>query len=347
MRFRVAFPLALASVVLMVWLLGSVLMPFLIAAAFAYLFDPLVDRLQRLGAGRTTSVSAVFILAIAVLIVAAFFIIPAIQSQLAQFIHKVPRYVDEIRRVIEPLLIDIWPGGADFDVSSIQRLITEHWSSAGGVASVLAGKLFSSGTALITVLMNLLLIPVILFYLLRDWHDLIAWIGAQIPRQYLPICRRLATEIDDVLGHFVRGQLVVMVVLGSIYVLGLWLAGLDLALVIGFGAGLVSFVPYLGVISGLLISAVAILVQTGDPAALIWVGLVFGIGQIMEQVVLQPLLLGEMIGLHPVWVIFAVLAGGQLFGFVGVLLALPAASAISVLGRFGAERWRSSQTYQA
>ncbi|WP_318269673.1 AI-2E family transporter [Salinisphaera orenii] len=337
--------MALAIALLLVWLLGSVLTPFLIAGAFAYLFDPLVDRLERLGARRTLSVSVVFVLAIAILVVAAFLIVPAIKSQLATLIHNLPRYVDQIRRVIQPLVVDVWPGVADFDVHAAQQLLTKHWSSAGGAASALAGQLFSSGTALLAVLMNLLLTPVILFYLLRDWDRLVQWIGDQIPRPWLPTCQRLAREIDKKLGHFVRGQLLVMVILGCLYALGLWLSGLNLALVIGFGAGLVSFVPYLGVISGLLVASVAMLVQTGDPSALIWVAVVFAVGQILEQVVLQPLLLGEAIGLHPVWVIFAVLAGGQLFGFVGVLIALPVASAVSVLGRFGAERWRGSQLY--
>lgn len=345
MNPRVAILLALGAVVLLIWLLGSVLTPFLIAAAFAYLFDPLVDRLEQLGAGRTLSVGVVFVLALAILIIAAFFIVPAIQAQLTQFIHNIPRYIDQLRRMIEPWVEDIWPGVASFDVQSIRQLLAEHWSSASGVARSLAGQLFSSGSALIAVLINLFLIPVILFYLLRDWDDLIQWIGNQVPRSYLPTFKRLAGEIDQVLGHFVRGQLLVMAVLGSFYVLGLWLLGLDLALVIGFGAGLVSFVPYLGVITGLLVSGVAILVQTGDPTQLIWIALIFGIGQLLEQVVLQPLLLGDAIGLHPVWVIFAVLAGGQLLGFVGVLIALPAASAISVLARYAAERWHSSQGY--
>ncbi len=345
MRLRIALLAAMGVAVLLVWLLGSVLTPFLIAGAFAYLFNPLVGRLQRLGAGRTTSVTVVFSLALIVLGLAAFFIVPAIQSQLARFIHNLPRYIDEVRRVILPMISEVWPGVSHLDLHSVQQLLAQHWESAGGVASILADKLFSSGTALIAVLMNLLLVPVILFYLLRDWDHLIQWIGEQIPRRYLPTCRRLCIEIDDKLGHFVRGQLLVMVVLGCIYVLGLWLAGLNLALVIGFGAGLVSFVPYLGVISGLMVSSVAMLVQSGDPSALIWVVIVFAIGQVMEQLVLQPFLLGEAIGLHPVWVIFSVLAGAQLFGFVGVLIALPVASGVSVLGRYGAERWRASRLY--
>jgi len=148
-----------------------------------------------------------------------------------------------------------------------------------------------------------------------------------------------------VLGQFIRGQLLVMAVLGSIYIVGLWLAGLELALVIGLGAGIVSFVPYVGVIFGLAVSSIAMLVQTGDPFQLIWVFIVFGIGQTLEQVILQPLLLGDAIGLHPVWVIFAVLAGGQLLGFVGVLIALPVAAAVAVIVRYGGRKWRASRLY--
>jgi predicted PurR-regulated permease PerM len=193
--------------------------------------------------------------------------------------------------------------------------------------------------------MNVLLIPVIMFYLLRDWDHMVAWIRSQLPRRHVGTITELAQETDRVLGQFIRGQLLVMAVLGSIYIVGLWLAGLELALVIGLGAGIVSFVPYVGVIFGLAVSSIAMLVQTGDPFQLIWVFIVFGIGQTLEQVILQPLLLGDAIGLHPVWVIFAVLAGGQLLGFVGVLIALPVAAAVAVIVRYGGRKWRASRLY--
>lgn len=335
----------LALVLLLIWLLGSILTPFLVGAGLAYLCDPLVDRLERLRMSRTSGVVVVFAAVTLVCALLFLLLLPMLQQQANTLVHNLPRYANWIQRTAAPWLGGVDRGGEPIDVDSIKGLITDNWGTAGGVASSLAKKAFSSGTALMAMIMNLLLIPVIMFYLLRDWDHMVAWIRSQLPRRYVGTISELAQETDEVLGHFIRGQLLVMTVLGSIYIVGLWLSGLDLALVIGLGAGVVSFVPYVGVISGLLVSSIAMLVQTGDPVQLVWVFVVFGIGQVMEQVVLQPLLLGDAIGLHPVWVIFAVLAGGQLLGFVGVLVALPTAAAIAVLVRYGGRQWRASRLY--
>lgn len=331
---------ALAFVVLAVWLLGSVLTPFLVGAGLAYVCDPIVDRLEKLRLSRTGGVVVVFAVVVVAVTVLMLLLLPLLQQQLDTLVQNLPRYVDWIQRTIAPYL-----GGRSLDIESIKTLIADNWGTAGGFASSVAKKAFSSGTALMAVVMNVLLIPVIMFYLLRDWDRMVAWIKSQLPRRHVDTIAELAGETDQVLGQFIRGQLLVMSVLGSIYIVGLWLAGLDLALVIGLGAGIVSFVPYLGVISGLAVSSIAILVQTGDPLQLIWVFAVFGTGQVLEQVVLQPLLLGDAIGLHPVWVIFAVLAGGQLMGFVGVLIALPVAAAVAVIVRYGGRQWRASRLY--
>lgn len=336
---------ALALVVLTVWSLGSVLTPFLVGAGLAYVCDPIVDRLERLGLSRTAGVIVVFAVVAVVWALLLLLLLPQLQQQINTLIQNLPRYVDWIQLALAPYLGGMGPGGGPLDVESIKTLIAENWGTAGGFATSLAKQAFSSGTALLALAMNLLLIPVIMFYLLRDWDHMVAWIRAQLPRRYVGTISDLAIETDRVLGQFIRGQMVVMSVLGAIYIVGLWLAGLELALVIGLGAGLVSFVPYVGVISGLLVSSIAMLVQTGEPFQLIWVFVVFGTGQVLEQVVLQPLLLGDAIGLHPVWVIFAILAGGQLLGFVGVLIALPVAAAVAVLVRYGGRQWRSSRLY--
>ena len=345
MRGRTLVFLALASSILFVWIMGSVLIPFAIGAGLAYLCDPLVDRLQRLGLSRTGGVVLVFAAVLLGFTLAMFLLLPVLQQQLNTLVHNLPRYADWIQRTVSPLLGRLSPGGQAVDVGSIRNIIANNWGTAGGVASTIAQQAFSSGTALMAIAINALLVPVIMFYLLRDWDHMIAWIRSQLPRRYVATISALAQETNQVLGHFIRGQLLVMAVLGSIYMIGLSLAGLDLALVIGLGAGLVSFVPYVGVISGLCVSTVAILVQTGDPFQIFWVLLVFAIGQAMEQMVLQPLLLGDAIGLHPVWVIFSVLAGGQIFGFLGVLLALPVAAVIAVVVRYGGRRWRASRLY--
>ena len=330
----------LAFVLVSLWLLGSVLTPFLIGAGLAYVCDPIVDRLEAMRLSRTGGVIVVFAVVVVVLSLLMLLLLPQLQQQINTLVQNLPRYADWIQQSTAPYL-----GGRALDIESIKTLIAENWGTAGGFASSVAKQAFSSGTALMAIAMNLLLIPVIMFYLLRDWDHMVAWIKSQLPRRYVGTITELAQETDQVLGQFIRGQLLVMTVLGSVYIVGLWLAGLDLALVIGLGAGLVSFVPYVGVISGLAVSSIAMLVQTGDPVQLLWVFLVFGIGQVLEQVILQPLLLGDAIGLHPVWVIFAVLAGGQLLGFAGVLIALPVAAAIAVVVRYGGRQWRASRLY--
>ena len=233
----------------------------------------------------------------------------------------------------------------DLDRESLTGVLSENWASAGGIAtSVLAG-VSRSGMALVGWLINLVLIPVVTFYLLRDWEELLARVRAMLPRPVEPTVLKLARESDHVLGAFLRGQLLVMLALATIYSVGLWMAGVDLALLIGVVAGLISFVPYLGTIVGVGAGVIATLVQHGDMAHLVAVLVVFGIGQAAEGMLLQPILLGDRIGLHPVAVIFAVLAGGQLFGFLGVLLALPVAAVLMVVLRHLYQRYQESEVY--
>ncbi|MDA3922051.1 MAG: AI-2E family transporter [Salinisphaera sp.] len=345
MRGRTLALIGLAALVAAIVLLHSMLLPFVLGAGLAYVCDPIVDRLQRLRLSRTVGVIIVFVVLILVFVLLTFLLLPVLQAQFDTLIRSLPRYADWIQRTFNPLIHKFAPRVGGINADSLRQLISNNWGSASGLASAVAKKAFSSSTALFAMVVNLLLVPVIMFYLLRDWDHMTAFIRSQLPRRYVETITELARETDDVLGHFIRGQALVMVVLGSIYIAGLWLAGLDLALVIGLGAGLISFVPYVGVISGLTMATVAMLVQTGDPLQVMWVFVVFGIGQVMEQMVLTPLLLGEAIGLHPVWVIFAVLAGGTLFGFIGVLLALPAAATIAVVVRYGGKRWRASRIY--
>lgn len=345
MRGRTLAVIGIVALVVIVAFLHSMLLPFVLGAGLAYVCDPIVDRLERLGVKRIFGVIIVFLVMILGVAVALLLFLPVLQAQLTTLIGNVPRYIDWVQRTANPWVERIAPDVGGIDAGSVRQFIANHWGSASGFATTIVRKAFSSGTALFSWVINLLLVPVIMFYLLRDWDYMTAFIRAQLPRRYAGTIVSLARETDEVLGHFIRGQALVMVVLGTIYVVGLWLAGLDLALVIGMGAGLVSFVPYLGVISGVSVATLAMLVQTGDPVQVLWVLLVFGIGQLMEQMVLQPLLLGDAIGLHPVWVIFAVLAGGQLFGFIGVLLALPIAAVVAVIARYGGRRWRESRFF--
>ena len=228
-----------------------------------------------------------------------------------------------------------------FDTDRLMAQIKEHIGSIGSVL----GTLSRSGFGVVMWLTNLVLIPVVWFYLLRDWDRLVGWIDRILPRSIEPTVAHLAREADAVLGAFVRGQLLVMLALAIYYGVALTLIGISVGPLIGMVAGLLSFVPYLGFITGFAAAIIASLVTHGDWTHLLMVIGVFVVGQLLEGYVLVPRLVGEKIGLHPVAVIFAVLAGGYLFGFLGVLLALPAASVILVLLRYLAQRYKQSDLY--
>lgn len=333
------------GLLLFLWLLGPVLVPFVLGAALAYLGDPLVDRLENLRLSRTSGVVIVFsVITLGSLALIAL-LLPLLQQQLQTFLQRLPEYLQWIQTTALPAVGVSIPEGGHIDAQSLRALVSDNWEQAGSIARELLAKATQSSGALLTLMVNILMVPVVTFYLLRDWDRLVAWIDGMVPRPAIGKVREIARETDNVLAAFLRGQLTVMVVLGLIYTVGLWLAGLELALLIGLGAGFVSFVPYLGLIVGLSSAVVAMLFQ--EPALLPVLGvlIVFGIGQILETAVLTPMLVGDRIGLHPVAVIFALLAGGQLFGFVGVLVALPASAAISVMMRHAKQRWLRSPVY--
>jgi predicted PurR-regulated permease PerM len=330
----------------LVWLLSPILMPFVLAGVFAYLGDPLVDRLERLRLGRGLAASLVFLLMLLIVAIALVLLVPFIQRQIAHFIAALPGYAAWINLNAIPWLEDkLHIPASEFDVSTVMARLRGNAGTVGGVVTTVLGYATRSGLALIGVGVAVVLVPVVTFYLLRDWDKLVAHVDQLLPREAQPTIRRLARETDSVLGAFVRGQLLVMVGLAIFYAVALKLVGLDVGPLIGMIAGLVSFVPYLGFIIGLLASIVAALVQFHDGFHLVLVLVVFGIGNLLESYVLVPKLVGDRIGLHPVAVIFAVLAFGELFGFIGVLLALPMASIAVVLLRFLRERYEASSLY--
>jgi len=331
---------------LLLYLLAPVLTPFFIGAALAYLGDPLVAWLEARRLSRTLAVTVVFSIMLLAIAAAAAVLVPMLEQQLAAFITKLPEYLDWLQQRALP-----WVQGqlgmpeTALDVASIKQALTANWQQLGGISMQIAGAITRSWLTMLGWLTNLVLIPLVTFYLLRDWDKLLRRIGDLLPRRIAPAAVLLAKECDAMLGHFLRGQLTVMLVLATVYSLGLWWVGIDLALLIGLFAGTVSFVPYLGFILGIVAGGTAALVQFHDVSHVLQVLLVFGVGQLLESFVLTPLLLGERIGLHPLAVIFAVMAGGQLFGFAGVLLALPAAAVIGVLIRSAHERYRTSRLY--
>lgn len=328
----------------LLYLLSPVLTPFLVAALLAYIGDPLVDRLEARKISRTLAVTIVFVglslLTMALLII----LIPLLQSQIGDLFEKVPGYIDWLQQTALPWL-QTTLGLEIPNVGDLKQVMLAHWQQAGGVAVGILGSVTSSGAALLGVLVNLVLIPVVTFYLLRDWDVLVARIRESIPRHLEETVVKLAKGADEVLGAFLRGQLLVMLGLGVIYSVGLWLAGIDHALLIGMTAGVVSFVPYLGLIVGIVLAGIASVLQFQGMSHLWQVAAVFGIGQVAESVLLTPWLVGDRIGLHPVMVIFAVLAFGQLFGFFGVLLALPVAAVMMVLARHMHEQYKNSSLY--
>lgn len=331
----------------LIYLLAPILTPFLIAAALAYLGDPLVDRLEAWKLSRTVSVVIVFTGIFFILLLIFLFLIPILETQISKLISQINPFVQWSTGLLGPYLKDNL--GIDIAVLEVGRLtdiISAHWRETGGFIRNTVSTLSKSGQVILTWIANLALIPVITFYLLRDWDRMVAYIDDLVPRSIEPTIAQLARESNDTLSAFMRGQLLVMLALGIIYSVGLSIVGLDFAVLIGMLAGFLSFVPYLGLIVGIGVAGIAVLFQTQDPLNLLWVILVFVLGQVVEGTVLTPNFVGERIGLHPVTVIFAILAGGQLFGFFGVLLALPVAAVLAVIMRHLHDSYKQSQMYR-
>jgi predicted PurR-regulated permease PerM len=331
----------------LLYLLSPVLTPFVAGALIAYLGNPVADRLETRGLSRLAAVCAVFATAALAAILAMLFLLPLLEEQIEGLMDRLPAYAAWIKTRLLPWLRKSL--GVQVRIQSLDQLASllgDNWRQAGGVAAALLASLSRSGAAALSWIMNLLLIPVVTFYLLRDWNSLIARLHDLLPRRHAPVIAGLAAEADAVLGAFLRGQFLVMLALGIIYSVGLWIVGLDLALLIGMAAGLVSFIPYMGALFGLTAACAAAAAQFEDAWAILPVLAAFGVGQTLEGTLLTPRLVGERIGLHPVAVIFAVLAGGRLFGFLGVLLALPAASVIMVLLRHAHGAYKSSALYE-
>ncbi|WP_455375062.1 AI-2E family transporter [Kaarinaea lacus] len=331
---------------ILVYLLAPVITPFLMGALLAYLGDPLVDRLEAKKLSRTVSVIIVFVFIFLVVLLIPVVLLPLIEQQISALATNFPKYIDWIQLNVVPFIsqtFNIDP--SILNTATLKQSIVTSWREVGGFAGNIVSGISKSSVVLLSWLANLVLVPVVTFYLLRDWDVMMEKIRQLLPRATEPTVVKLAKECDDVLGQFLRGQVTVMIALGIIYTVGLWIVGLDLALLVGMIAGLVSFVPYLGFIVGIVLAGIAAIMQFGDMTYLLYVAIVFGIGQALEGMLLTPLLVGDKIGLHPVAVIFAVMAGGQLFGFVGVLLALPVAAVIVVLLRHVHELYKLSEIY--
>lgn len=326
----------LAALVVAGWLLyrlSPVLTPFIAAGLLAYIADPLVDRLQRLKLPRAVAVVAVFLLTFAFLGLLVLLIVPLVNAQVAALLDALPAIVGQVEQVWWPKLAPLLDLQSGEDVG-VAAFITRYGEMAAAWGSSLLLSVTRSGGALAAAVISLFLVPILTFYLLRDWDMIVARIGALVPSGSRDTAFRLARETDDVLAAFLRGQILVMLSLAAIYSLGLSLIGLRFAIAIGVLAGLVSFVPYLGFIFGILLAGLTVALEPDPLWRLAGVVATFSAAQVIEGSFLTPRLVGDRIGLHPVLVIFAVAAGGQLFGFFGILLALPMAAVLSVLIRF-------------
>jgi predicted PurR-regulated permease PerM len=332
------------------YLLLPVLTPFLIAAILAYICDPLVDRLCFFGIGKFKlgrTLATVLVMAgfFGILTLLLLILIPLLQKESLLIAERLPSTINNIRTFVEPWLQSKFGISFAIDGAQIQDIITKNWKTAGGLLGDVLIMAGNNGMALIGIIVNILLLPVVLFYLLRDWDGFVASIGQLIPREWHDKSATVASEINQVLAEFLRGQLSVMLAMSVFYAIGLWLAGLSLALPIGLVAGLLGFVPYLGIATGITLALIVAALQFTSLGQVIPVLMVFGLGQMLEGMILTPKLVGDRIGLHPVVVIFALLAGGQLFGFAGVLLALPVSAAIAVGLRHTKDHYLNSDTY--
>jgi predicted PurR-regulated permease PerM len=319
-----------AAVVLLVWLLAPILAPFLFAGILAYILDPIVERLTNRYFPRTLAALLVMLVALGLLVALLLVVLPLLYRETQLLLQKLPGFLDWSNTNAAPWLKERLGVDVSFDVASVKEMAREAFAANDDFTKRVLHSVGVGGLAVIAFVVNLVLVPVVLFYLLRDWNTLLASIESLVPPRVRPNVMTLAREIDAVLAEYLRGEMLVILIMSTYYCVALSLAGLDFALPIGIVTGLAVLVPYVGITVGLFLATAAALLQFGTLAGLLWVWLAIGIGQALEGMAVTPLIVGNRIGLHPVAVIFALLAFGQVFGFFGVLLALPASAALLV-----------------
>ena len=338
--------IAAVMFVLLLWLFSGILLPFVLGMVIAYFLDPVADFFERRGLSRVMATTLILVLFAATFIAAVLIVVPVIGGQIANFVAKLPDYVDRLQGLASwartgPLAFLF--AGQETDLK--QELASVASSATGFVTSFLGG-LWSSSLAVVNFVSLFVVTPVVAFYLLLDWDRMVAKVDDWTPRQHVGTVRRIARDIDSSVAGFVRGQGSLCLILGTYYGIGLTLVGLNFGLLIGLFAGLISFIPYIGSTLGLLIAVGVALVQYWpDWPWIVAVVAVFLVGQFFEGNILQPKLVGASVGLHPVWLMFALFAFGTLFGFVGLLIAVPAAAAVAVLVRFALAQYLQSEMY--
>ncbi|MFU0503464.1 AI-2E family transporter [Pseudaminobacter sp. NGMCC 1.201702] len=343
LRFWLVAAIVLA---LFIYVFSSILLPFVAGMALAYFLDPVADRLQRLGLSRIMATTLILIAFLVVLVLGLVIIVPLLASQLSDFIAKLPEYLTQLQGLItsfDPQWIERRFG---VDAEGLREGLNSLLTSGFGFLTTVFQSIWSSGVALFSIASLFVVTPVVAFYMLLDWDRMVATVDSWVPRDHVETVRQIAIDINLATAGFVRGQGTLCLILGLLYAAGLTLTGLKFGVLIGLFAGLISFIPYVGSLTGLVLSVGLAFVQFWPDW--IWIAAVAGVffvGQFIEGNILQPRLVGKSVGLHPVWLMFALFAFGALFGFVGLLIAVPASAAIAVLVRFAISRYLQSPLY--
>ena len=324
------------------WGLGDVILPFIVGGAIAYFLDPIADRLERSGLSRVAATSTISIIALLVFVLLALLIIPMLVRQLVQLVNAAPTILGDL----QTFLTSRFPHIMDQD-SVVRDTLSALGKTIQARGGELAGSLLSSAMSVINFVVFIIVVPVVAFYMLLDWDHMVGKIDAALPLDYRTQIRQIGCDIDRVLAGFVRGQVSVCMILGTYYAVALMLAGLQFGLIVGAIAGLITFIPYVGaLIGGGLAIGLALFQFWGEWMQIGIVAGIFAVGQFLEGNILTPRLVAKSVGLHPVWLLFALSAFGTLFGFVGMLVAVPVAAAIGVLARFGLAQYMGSRLYR-
>jgi predicted PurR-regulated permease PerM len=330
----------------LLYVLRDILAPFVAGMAAAYLLDPVCDRLERWGLSRTLATVVVTAAFFLVLLAILLWLAPVVYGQILTLVNRLPEYFQQIGEQFRPLLEQIAGRLEGGDLSGISPNVGEHVGTVLGWVTAALKTVLSGGLALVNLLALLFITPIVAFFLLRDWDDIVGRLDKWLPRPWAGVIREQAALIDETLAGFVRGQALVCLFLGTFYAVVLTIVGLDFGITIGLFTGILSFIPYVGTTFGFVTSIAVAFAQFSEWLSIFLVAGLFIAGQAIEGNFLTPKLVGDRVGLHPVWVIFALLAGGSLFGFVGVLLAIPVAAVIGVLARFVLGRYLNSRYYR-
>jgi len=336
----------LIAVIVFLMLFSSILLPFVAGMALAYFLDPVADRLQRIGLSRMMATIVILVGFVLIFAVSLVILIPVVVGQASDFIAHLPDYITRLQQFIAGSKGSMIPGWIGSQVDAVKENFSKVLAEGAGFVGTLFEQLWNSGKALVDIASLLVVTPVVAFYLLLDWDRMVGKIDSWIPRDHVTTVRQIARDMDTTIAGFVRGQGSLCLILGIYYAIGLSLVGVNFGLVIGLFSGLVSFIPYIGSMMGLILAVgVAVVQFWPDYLPVVLTLVVFFSGQFLEGNILQPKLVGSSVGLHPVWLMFALFAFGALFGFVGLLVAVPAAAAVGVLVRFALQRYLESEMY--